>query len=343
MALSRYRKNAIPNEGELCEYGDWDPSGETFESAVPGCRHLVQTTAALNVSDICACCCRFCFRKRLVRSVREKTMTDVEQGLAYIADHPEIRNVLLTGGDSLFLPTTKLRRIIHRMIELEHVKIIRLFSKILVSNPMRIYQDPALLELFRECSDSGKRIYIMTHINHPREITPEALKGMQALQVAGVILANQTPVLKGINDDPAVMRELLDRLTWAGVTPYEILINRPAAGTRSYMLPLKDAYRIVEEAKAGISGLGNRVRLTMSHQSGKIEILAIENGKAYLKYLHARNGDNGRFMVLDCPDDAVWFDDLPGHETDRASESENEDGPTSEQPHPFQSRFIMKD
>lgn len=78
------------------------------------------------------------------------------------------------------------------------------------------------------------------------------------------------------------------------------------------MLPLKDVYRVVEEAKAKTSGLGKRVRLSMSHTSGKIEILAIEDGKAYLKYHQSRDNQYGRFMVLDCPDDAAWFDDLPG-------------------------------
>jgi len=123
---------------------------------------------------------------------------------------------------------------------------------------------------------------------------------------------NQTPVLKGINDDPAVLGELLDKLSWAGVTPYYFFVNRPVAGNRDFVLPLEQVYRIVEEAKARTSGLGKRVRLSMSHTSGKIEILAIENGKAYLKYHQSRDNRYGKFMVLDCPAHASWFDDLPG-------------------------------
>jgi len=98
------------------------------------------------------------------------------------------------------------------------------------------------------------------------------------------------------------------------VTPYYFFINRPVAGNRDFVLPLERVYRLVEEAKARTSGLGKRVRLAMSHTSGKIEILAIEDGKAYLKYHQSRDGEYGKFMVLDCPPDAAWFDDLPGSE-----------------------------
>ncbi|MNI53793.1 Glutamate 2,3-aminomutase [compost metagenome] len=154
----------------------------------------------------------------------------------------------------------------------------------------------------------------MAHINHPREITNEAKMAFEALHNAGAIVVNQTPVLKGINDDPFVLAELLDKLSWAGVTPYYFFINRPVAGNRDFVLPLEKVYHIVEQAKSKTSGLGKRVRLSMSHTSGKIEILAIEDGKAYLKYHQSRDDKYGKFMLLDCPKDAAWFDDLPGSE-----------------------------
>ncbi|MEF3312036.1 KamA family radical SAM protein [Paenibacillus sp. GYB004] len=308
------KKLVIPNEGELAEYGRWDASDEDTNYVVPGCQHKYRTTALLIVSEVCGAYCRYCFRKRLFRNDVKEAMSDVEPGLAYIAKHPEINNVLLTGGDSLILATPKLRMILERLREMEHVKIIRLGSKIPVFNPMRIYEDEELLETIRTYSTADKRIYVMAHINHPREITPEAKRGFQALHEAGAIVVNQTPVLKGINDDPAVLGELLDRLSWAGVTPYYFFINRPVAGNRDFVLSLEEAYRIVEQAKARTSGLGKRVRLSMSHTSGKIEILAVEDGKAYLKYHQSRDDEYGKFMVLDCPKDAAWFDDLPGNE-----------------------------
>ncbi|GAA3400004.1 KamA family radical SAM protein [Paenibacillus hodogayensis] len=308
------RKLVIPNEGELQEYGRWDASDEDTNYVVPGCQHKYRTTALLIVSEVCGAYCRYCFRKRLFRNDVKEALSDVEPGLEYISRHPEINNVLLTGGDSLILATPKLRSIFERLRAMEHVKIIRLGSKLPVFNPMRIYEDKELLATIREFSSAERRIYVMAHINHPREITPEAKRGFEALHEAGAIVVNQTPVLRGINDDPAVLGELLDQLSWAGVTPYYFFINRPVAGNRDFVLTLEEAYRIVEEAKARTSGLGKRVRLSMSHTSGKIEILAIEDGKAYLKYHQSRDNRYGTFMALDCPKDASWFDDLPGNE-----------------------------
>ncbi len=222
--------------------------------------------------------------------------------------------MLLTGGDPLILSTKRLRNIIQRLRAIEHVQVIRIGSKLPVFNPMRIYEDQELLELIKEYSTPEKRIYIMAHINHPVELTEQAKQAFDALISAGAIVVNQTPILKGINDDPAVLGELLNKISWAGVTPYYFFVNRPVAGNSDFVLPLKKLYELVEQAKAMTSGLGKRVRLVMSHVSGKIEILAIEKGKAYLKYHQSRDNAYGKFVVLDCPDNAAWFDDLPGNE-----------------------------
>ncbi|WP_210365263.1 KamA family radical SAM protein [Bacillus sp. REN3] len=307
------RKIIIPNEGELLEYGTWDASDEETNYVVPGCQHKYTTTALLVVSEVCGGYCRFCFRKRLFVNNEKEALINPEAGLEYIRQHKEINNVLLTGGDSLMLSTNKLIDIIARLREMDHIKIIRLGSKLPAYNPMRIYEDQVLLDAISRYSTPEKRIYIMSHINHPKEITEEALKGFEALIKAGAIVLNQTPILKGINDDPEILAELLDKLTYIGVSPYYFFINRPVAGNHDFVLPLEKAYRIVEKAKAKTSGIGKRVRLVMSHSSGKIEIMAIENGKAYLKYHQSREGNYGQTMILDCPDDAAWFDDLPGN------------------------------
>lgn len=308
------RKLVIPSSNELQEYGRWDASDEDTNYVVKGCQHKYRTTALLLVSEVCGAYCRFCFRKRLFRADVKEAMSDVQEGLDYIARTPEINNVLLTGGDPFILNTRKLRNIIEALRAIDHVKIIRIGSKIPVFNPMRIYEDQELLDLIRTYSTDEKRIYIMAHVNHPREITEEARKCFKALYDAGAIVVNQSPVLKGINDDPLVLGELLDKLSWAGVTPYYFFVNRPVAGNRAFVLTLEEVYHIVEEAKARTSGLGKRVRLCMSHTSGKVEILAIEDGKAYLKYHQSREGQYGKLMVLDCPKEAAWFDELPENE-----------------------------
>jgi lysine 2,3-aminomutase len=308
------RKLVIPDSNELREYGRWDASDEDTNYAVKGCQHKYRTTALLLVSEVCGAYCRFCFRKRLFRTDVKEVMPDVQDGIEYIARTPEINNVLLTGGDPLILATSKIRNLLEALRSIEHVKIIRIGSKMPVFNPMRIYEDQQLLDAIRTYSTEEKRIYIMAHVNHPKEITPEAKKCFKALYDAGAIVVNQSPVLKGINDDPAVLGELLDQLSWAGVTPYYFFVNRPVAGNSGFVLPLEEVYRIVEQAKSRTSGLGKRVKLCMSHTSGKIEILAIENGKAYLKYHQSRDGEYGKMMILDCPAEAAWFDDLPGNE-----------------------------
>jgi len=308
------RRLVIPDSEELLEYGRWDASDEAMNFAVKGCQHKYAATALLLVSEVCGAYCRFCFRKRLFRTDVKEAMSDVSEGIEYIRNHPEINNVLLTGGDPLILATAKLEMIIEQLREIEHVNIIRIGSKLPVFNPMRIYEDERLLKLLAKHSTEEKRIYVMAHINHPKEITPQAKQAFKALHESGVIVVNQTPVLKGINDSPEVLGELLDRLSWAGVTPYYFFVNRPVLGNKSFVLTLEKVYQIVEEAKARTSGLGKRVRLVMSHSSGKVEILAIEDGKAYLKYHQSRYGDYGKLMILDCPQDATWFDDLPGNE-----------------------------
>ena len=109
------RKLVIPSEGELQEYGRWDASDEDTNYVVPGCQHKYKTTALLIVSEVCGAYCRYCFRKRLFRNDVKEAVSDVEPGLKYISEHPEINNVLLTGGDSLILSTRRLRMIVERL------------------------------------------------------------------------------------------------------------------------------------------------------------------------------------------------------------------------------------
>jgi lysine 2,3-aminomutase len=306
------RRIVIPSEAELQEYGRLDPSDEASNYVAKGCQHKYASTALLLVSDVCGAYCRFCFRKRLFKDeVESEVSLDVEEGLAYIAAHPEITNVLLTGGDPLILSANRLDKILSALRAIPHVKIIRLGSKMIAFAPMRIKDDAQLLEVLARHSREDARIYVMGHFNHPRELTAEALACVGALQRAGATVVNQSPLLRGVNDNPLVLSELLDRLSWAGITPYYLFQNRPVAGNADFVVPLREAYAAVEEAKAQTSGLGKRVKFVMSHASGKIEVLAVEGDRIYLKYHQARNpADAGRFMICHLPDRADWFDQL---------------------------------
>jgi KamA family protein len=306
------RRIVIPETDELREYGDWDPSDEESNYVAKGCQHKYTTTALLLVSDVCGAYCRFCFRKRLFRDDAESEVSlDVSEGLAYIAAHPEINNVLLTGGDPLVLSAARLDKVLGALRAIDHVKIIRLGSKLVAFEPMRVSGDPKLLETLARYSRPDARIYVIAHFNHPRELTPQSLECIAALQKAGVVLVNQTPLLRGVNDDPAVLGELLSRLSWVGVTPYYVFQNRPVAGNAGFVVPLKEAYGIVEAAKARTAGLGKRIKFVMSHASGKLEVLAVQGDRIYLKYHQARNpAEQGRFLVGRLTDEAGWFDDV---------------------------------
>ena len=305
------RKLVIPRASELEEYGKWDASDEQSNYVAKGCQHKYTTTALLLVSEVCGAYCRFCFRKRLFRNDVHETSLDISQGVRYISRHPEINNVLLTGGDSLMLATPRIQEILMQLTAIPHVRIIRFGSKLAAFNPMRIYEDEELLRVLSQYSQGKTRLYLMAHFNHPRELTPQALRAIRALQQAGVVTVNQTPILKGINDDPVVLGRLLDKLSFAGITPYYIFQNRPVAGNADFVLSLAEAYNIVEAAKARTSGLGKRVKYVMSHATGKIEILAVHAGKIYLKYHQARRQEDiGRFMVYQLPNTAAWYDDL---------------------------------
>jgi lysine 2,3-aminomutase len=224
------RRIIMPNETELEEWGQLDASDEASYTKVPGLEHKYSDTALLLVNDVCGGYCRFCFRKRLFMDENDEVVRDVSAGLDYIRQHPEISNVLLTGGDPLILSTAKLRPVLRELRAIEHVQIIRIGSKMPAFNPFRITEDPTLLEMFREFSTPEKRVYLMAHFNHPRELTPEAVRAMGMLQKAGVITVNQSPLLRGINDDADTLAAMFDKLSFIGVPPYYMFCGRPTEG-----------------------------------------------------------------------------------------------------------------
>ncbi len=304
------RRLIIPTLEELEPWGRLDPSSEHLYTRAPGLQHKYRETALLLVSDLCGGLCRYCFRKRLFIDDAREVNRDISGGLAYIREHPEITNVLLTGGDPLILDTARLREILARLRGIEHVRIIRIGTKMPAYNPYRIINDPGLLDAVREYSLGEKSIYIMVQFNHPRELTEAACRAVALLQDAGAVIMNQTPLIRGINDDPAVLSRLLGRLSFIGVNPYYVFQCRPTTGNRPFAVPVEESYRIFERARATCSGLSKQARFVMSHATGKIEVVGMTGEHIFFKYNQAADpNDLGRFMVYRGNPEAYWFDD----------------------------------
>ncbi len=304
------RRIIIPNLGELEKWGRVDPSNEKSYTVLPGLEHKYNSTALFLVSGVCGGICRYCFRKRLFMFSKDEILRDIDGAVDYVRSRKEITNVLLSGGDPLMLSTEKLERVIKKLSEIDHVKIIRIGTKMPAFNPYRILDDPSLVDMIKRYSRKESRIYIITHFNHPKEITKEAVESVNMLHNAGAIFANQTPLIRGVNDKPEVLADLFRKLSFIGVPPYYVFQIRPAVGNKPYAVPLEEGYEIFEKAKGMVSGLAKRARFVMSHASGKIEVVGKTDDHVYLKYHRAANDDDsGRFMVFKSNPEAYWFDD----------------------------------
>lgn len=305
------RRIIIPSPDELEPWGNLDASGESLYARAPGLEHKYADTAILLVSDVCGALCRFCFRKRLFMDDNQEVTRDVSAGLAYIRRHPEINNVLVTGGDPLLLSTPKLGEIIGKLRAIEHVRIIRIGSKMPAFNPFRILEDPGLLEMFRTHSKPDRRIYLMAQFNHPRELTPEARRALDMVRQSGVTIMNQTPMIRGVNDDPAVLAELFNELSYLGIAPYYVFQCRPTEGNAAYTVPIEVGYGIFTEALKHCSGLARRCRYAMSHATGKVEVAGLTDKQIFFRYHRPADPDRSLADLLVCSrnPEAYWLDD----------------------------------
>ncbi len=301
----------IPRDEELNDWGQLDASNENAVTVGRGVQHKYTDTALLLCNEVCGAYCRYCFRKRLFMDDNDEVTNDVSEGLRYISDHPEVTNVLLTGGDPLLMSTRRLIEIFDELRQIEHVKIIRIGSKMPAFDPWRVTRDPELQAAFRKYSTVQQRIYLMAHFDHPRELTKEAIDGIDICLKNGVICVNQCPLIKGVNDDPYVLAELYSTLSYIGCPPYYLFQGRPTAGNEPYEVPIVEGWHIFQRALRQGSGLARRARFCMSHETGKIEILGIDSDRVYLRYHQAKDLDDlGHFFVRRRDDQAYWLDQL---------------------------------
>lgn len=308
------RRIVVPDPRELKGGGFMDPSCEKDYTRLPGLQHKYDQTGLLLLTDVCGGICRFCFRKRLFLGCERETMKDVSAGLEYIRSHPEITNVLLTGGDPFTLETRRLESILKELREIEHVNIIRIGSKMLAYNPYRFINDPDLVDVLSRYSTLERRIYLMAHFNHPREMTEITMQAIEQLHKAGIVVVNQTPVLNEVNSDPDTFMHLFRKLSFAGVSPYYVFQCRPSLGNRFFQTPVELSYDIIQQACHACSGLAKRARFVMSHATGKIEVVGKTTNHVVMRYHQAADSANiGKTMIFRSNPMAHWFDDYRHH------------------------------
>lgn len=198
------RKMCIPSLEEFSDEGESDTSGETDNTVMLGVQHKYPFTALILATNRCAMYCRHCFRKRMVGATEAEINSNFLATVDYITHHKEINNILITGGDSFMLTNEMIERYLETFTDMDHLDFIRFGTRVPVVFPDRIRKDGELQEIFRKYSKK-KQIYIITQFNHPRELTEEAVDCIRIFREMGIIVRNQTVLLKGINDDPEVL------------------------------------------------------------------------------------------------------------------------------------------
>jgi len=244
----------IPDPKELEDDGLEDPLNE--ESHKHGCVvHRYQTKCLFLASNQCPVYCRFCTRKRRFGDLKKSiTKEEINEGLDYIKSTKIINDVLISGGDPLLLSNNFLERIIKELIEIEHVKILRIGTRVPCTLPQRITQDKKLVSMLRKYS-MIKPIYINTHFNHPSEITPESSKACLSLANAGIPLGNQSVFLRGVNDDYKTILELVEKLLTIKVKPYYIYFPDLVKGTKHFRIRVETGIEIINKLRGNTTGM----------------------------------------------------------------------------------------
>ena len=245
------RKQVIPRQEEMFTSPEelLDPVGEENTMPVPGLVHRYPDRVLFLVTSYCAAYCRYCTRSRLVSNAQDYDFhPNYEQAIKYIEEHEEIRDVLLSGGDPLFLSDSKINEILTRLRSIKHVEFIRIGSRIPVFMPQRV--TPDLCAILKQHGP----IWMSIHVNHPRECTIELKDACERLSCSRVVLGNQSVLLKGVNDDANVLKSLSHRLLQMGVKPYYLYQCDLITGSAHFRTSFKKGIEIIENLRGHTSG-----------------------------------------------------------------------------------------
>lgn len=242
-------RQAVPDPLELNDAaGMADPLCEEATSPVPGLIHRYPDRVVLLATEQCAMFCRFCMRKRRVGSMTWEDRLDAT--VDYLTRTPAVREVVLSGGDPFMLDDGVLARLLVRLRAIAHVRLLRIHSRMPCTLPQRVTDD-----LVRVLQDA-QPLYLNIHFNHPGEITARVREACRRLADAGIPLGSQTVLLKGVNDDPAVMHRLMETLLAMRVRPYYIHQLDRVCGTAHFRVPVERGLAILQHLRGRISGMG---------------------------------------------------------------------------------------
>jgi len=249
-------KQVVPTLEELDDFIsdeevlESDPLNEEGDMPVPELVHRYPDRVLLMVNNHCPIICRFCTRKRKIGIPGIVTRETLRQGIEYIRNHPEIRAVILSGGDPLLVPDKELDRILYELRSIPHLEILRIGTRVPSTLPQRITEN--LCSILKKYHP----LYFNIHFNHPAEITPEVEKACNMLADIGIPLGSQTVLLEGVNDNSEVMRELMVKLLKIRVKPYYIYQADMTLGTDHFRTTVEKGLNIIKDLQGHISGMG---------------------------------------------------------------------------------------
>ncbi len=290
------RQQVVPQRWELEPdiVGVEDPLDEVGHSPVKNLIHNYPDRVAFCVTSECAIYCRYCLRKRMVGdSEFMMRRPELEEAIAYIAAHNRIRDVLLTGGDPLVFSDRNLDWLLGAIRAIPHVEVIRIGTRLPVVNPFRVTDE--LTEVLRRYHP----VWLNTHFNHPNELTEEAATAAGRLADAGVPVGNQSVLLRGINDDPAVLKALCEGLVAMRVRPYYIYQAQLIEGTAHMRTPIEDGMALMRALRGHTSGFAVPTYV-LDTPEGKVPLTR--------DYVRGRARD---YVVMDTTRDTVWAEPNP--------------------------------
>jgi lysine 2,3-aminomutase len=282
----------VPDAAELVQMPEEraDPIGDGAHEAVPGLVHRYPDRVLLKLVAICPVYCRFCFRREAVGPGRETLGPEaLEAALAYIAARPEIWEVVVTGGDPLILSPRRIAALARRLAEIAHLKVLRWHSRVPVVAPERVTP-----ELVAALKAGGQATYVVVHANHPRELAPAACAALARLADAGIPLLSQSVLLKGVNDDAAVLAALMRGFVENRVKPYYLHQGDLAPGTARHRTTIAEGQALMRALRGRVSGLCQPTYvLDIPGGHGKVPI-----GPAYVSPAYVSE-DSGGYEVED--------------------------------------------